>query len=168
MKYRLSGLVNDSIVDGPGLRLAVFMQGCPYDCPGCHNPQTHDPLGGREADTEDVCAKLDKNPLLAGLTLSGGEPFLQPEAAAVMAAYARQKGLNVWAYTGSTYEALRQRNDPAVDHLLALVDVLVDGPFVLAQKSLDVPWRGSRNQRLIDVQQSLQAGETVFWQAPAW
>ena len=104
MRFRLSGIVNDSIVDGPGLRLAVFMQGCPYGCPGCHNPQTHDVMGGREADTEEVRAILKKNPLLDGLTLSGGEPLLQPQAAREMAEMAKAQGLNVWCYTGDTVE----------------------------------------------------------------
>ena len=96
MRFRLSGIVNDSIVDGPGLRLTVFMQGCPYGCPGCHNPQTHDVMGGREADTEEVRAMLKKNPLLDGLPLSGGEPLLQPQAACEMAEMAKAQGLNVW------------------------------------------------------------------------
>ena len=104
MRFRLSGIVNDSIVDGPGLRLTVFMQGCPYGCPGCHNPQTHDVMGGREADTEEVRAMLKKNPLLDGLTLSGGEPLLQPQAACEMAEMAKAQGLNVWCYTGDTVE----------------------------------------------------------------
>ena len=163
MRFRLSGLANDSIVDGPGLRLAGFMQGCPYDCPGCHNPQTHDPQGGREADTQEVFDLLDRNPLLDGLTLSGGEPMMQPEAAALMAAYAKEKGLNVWCYTGSTWEAIAKEGDPAKRHLLSLVHVLVDGPFVQAEKSLELSWRGSRNQRLIDVPRSLASGTPVLW-----
>ena len=111
-------------------------------------------------------ALLDKNPLLDGLTLSGGEPLAQPEAAARMAGYAREKGLNVWCYTGSTWEALIRENDPAKQTLLALVDVLVDGPFVQAEKSLELSWRGSRNQRLIDVPRSLAAGSVVLWEPP--
>lgn len=164
MRFQLSGLVNDSIVDGPGLRLSVFMQGCPYHCPGCHNPQTHDPQGGKAADTEDILAKLKSNPLLDGLTLSGGEPLLQPEAAAIMAEQAKDLGLNVWCYTGSTFEEILKSESKAVGRLLSLLDVLVDGPFVEAQKSLDVVWRGSPNQRLIDVQASLKEGKTVLWQ----
>ncbi len=164
MRFQLSGLVNDSIVDGPGLRLAVFMQGCPYHCPGCHNPQTHDPEGGKAADTEDILTKLKSNPLLDGLTLSGGEPLLQPEAAVLMAEQAKGLGLNVWCYTGSTFEEILKSEDKAVFSLLSLLDVLVDGPFVEAQKSLDVAWRGSRNQRLIDVQASLKEEKAVLWQ----
>lgn len=164
MRFQLSGMVNDSIVDGPGLRLAVFMQGCPYRCPGCHNPQTHDVSGGQTADTQDVLAKLKSNPLLDGLTLSGGEPLVQPQAAAVMAEQARGLGLNVWCYTGSTFEEIIKTKDEAVNRLLSLLSVLVDGPFIEAQKSLDVAWRGSSNQRLIDVPASLKQGKTVLWQ----
>ena len=164
MRCRLSGIVNDSIVDGPGLRLAVFMQGCPYACPGCHNPDTHDPMGGREADTGEVQAMLRKNPLLDGLTLSGGEPLAQPEAAREMAAMAKAMGLNVWCYTGDIFEHMIKQQDPAVMAALTLIDVLVDGPFLQAQKTLELDFRGSKNQRLIDVQPSLKAGEAVLWE----
>ncbi len=157
-------MVNDSIVDGPGLRLAVFMQGCPYDCPGCQNPQTHDPMGGREADTEEVREKLKRNPLLDGLTLSGGEPLMQPEAARELAAMAKEMGLNVWCYTGNTFENLLKEAKPAVLEALRQIDVLVDGPFIAAQKSLDLLFRGSKNQRLVDVPKSLEAGKAVLWE----
>ena len=163
MRFRLSGIVNDSIVDGPGLRLAVFMQGCPYGCPGCHNPQTHDVMGGREADTEEVRAMLKKNPLLDGLTLSGGEPLLQPQAAREMAEMAKAQGLNVWCYTGDTVEHMLKNRAPDVMAALEYVDVLVDGPFILEQKSLDLRFRGSRNQRLINMPATLKAGKAVLW-----
>jgi len=164
MRFRLSGIVNDSIVDGPGLRLAVFMQGCPYGCPGCYNPQTHDVMGGREADTEEVRAMLKKNPLLDGLTLSGGEPLLQPQAAREMAEMAKAQGLNVWCYTGDTVEHMLKNRAPDVMAALEYVDVLVDGPFILEQKSLDLRFRGSRNQRLINMPATLKAGKAVLWE----
>ena len=163
MRFRLSGIVNDSIVDGPGLRLAVFMQGCPYGCPGCHNPQTHDVMGGREADTQEVRAMLKKNPLLDGLTLSGGEPLLQPQAAREMAEMAKAQGLNVWCYTGDTVEHMMLTKDPEIILALEQIDVLVDGPFILEQKSLDLRFRGSRNQRLINMPATLKAGKAVLW-----
>ena len=163
MRFRLSGIVNDSIVDGPGLRLAVFMQGCPYGCPGCHNPQTHDVMGGREADTQEVRAMLKKNPLLDGLTLSGGEPLLQPQAAREMAEMAKAQGLNVWCYTGDTVEHMLKNCAPDVMAALEHIDVLVDGPFILEQKSLDLRFRGSRNQRLINMPATLKAGKAVLW-----
>ena len=163
MRFRLSGIVNDSIVDGPGLRLTVFLQGCPYACPGCHNPQTHDVMGGREADTEEVRAMLKKNPLLDGLTLSGGEPLLQPQAACEMAEMAKAQGLNVWCYTGDTVEHMMLTKDPEIILALEQIDVLVDGPFILEQKSLDLRFRGSRNQRLINMPATLKAGKAVLW-----
>ena len=161
MKLRIAGIANDSIVDGPGLRLTVFFQGCPYRCPGCHNPQTHDREGGREADTAEILALMEKNPLLDGLTLSGGEPFLQPQAALELALAAKARGLNVWIYSGATYEELKDAQDKATDALLEACDVLVDGPFILARRSLDLRFRGSRNQRLIDLEKTRQAGQTV-------
>jgi anaerobic ribonucleoside-triphosphate reductase activating protein len=159
MNMRISGLVNDSIVDGPGFRFAVFAQGCPHHCPGCHNPQTHDFGGGRDMDTAEIIDKFLANPLLDGITLTGGEPFRQSEACLELAKAARGAGLNVWAYSGYTYEEILR--DPAMRALLSQVDVLVDGRFVLAERSLSLRFRGSRNQRLIDVPKSLESGTVV-------
>ena len=167
MEIRINGLVNDSIVDGPGLRFAVFTQGCYRGCSGCHNPDTHDPLGGRPDDTDRIIGLLRENPLLDGLTLTGGEPFEQPAACLELARGARALGLNVWAYTGYTYEQLKDRSDPDIDALLAMLDVLVDGPFDVSQRSLELDFRGSRNQRLLDLKQS-DNGSPVLWQPPAW
>ena len=163
---RIANTVSDSIVDGPGLRFTVFTQGCPHRCPGCHNPDTHDPAGGREAAVEELAEKLLSNPLTDGLTLSGGEPFCQAEECAKLAAAAREKGLNVWTYTGYTYERLISGEVPGAMDLLAQTDVLVDGPFVEAQKSYAALFRGSTNQRLIDVPRSLAAGQVVLWERP--
>ncbi|MBR4080242.1 MAG: anaerobic ribonucleoside-triphosphate reductase activating protein [Clostridia bacterium] len=168
MNIRIAGTVNDSIVDGPGCRYTVFTQGCPHHCLGCHNPESHDFAGGRDADTDALLAELRANPLLDGLTLSGGEPFCQPEACLALAQGARAAGLNVWAYTGYTWEALLTEADPARMALLRAVDVLVDGPFLLAQRSLELTFCGSRNQRLIDVAKSLAVGQVVLWQKPSW
>lgn len=161
MKIRTAGTVNDSIVDGPGLRLTVFVQGCSHHCPGCHNPQTHDPNGGKETDTETLIAQMKKNPLLSGLTLSGGEPMEQPEACYELAKAAHEMGLNVWCYTGYTFEELFNKCDEAQVALVDSVDVLVDGPFILSQRSLEIPWRGSRNQRVIDVKSTLKEGKII-------
>ena len=161
MRIRIAGVTNDSIVDGPGFRLAVFTQGCPHHCPGCHNPETHDSQGGHDADTAEIIAAMQKNPLLAGVTLTGGEPMMQPQACLELARAAHAAGKNVWCYTGFTFETLLQEADPQRLALLRETDVLVDGPFLLAQRSLDVRFRGSRNQRLIDVQKSLSLGKTV-------
>ena len=160
---RIAGTVQDSIVDGPGFRFVLFTQGCPHHCEGCQNPQTHDPAGGTEISTEEIVGQILSNPLTDGVTFSGGEPFEQAAECAVIARQAREQGLNVWTYTGYTFEQLaeKMKTDKGTEELLVLTDVLVDGRFVLAQKSFDVPWRGSRNQRLIDVPQSLAAGRAV-------
>lgn len=164
MRFRLAGVVNDSIVDGPGLRLAVFAQGCPHHCPECHNPQSHDFDGGEWGDTAEILRIAEDNCLLDGITLTGGEPFCQPEACAELARGAHELGLNVWVYTGYLFENLLNGTD-AQRELLKNADVLVDGLFLIAQKSMDVRFRGSKNQRLIDVQKSLNAGHAVELEA---
>lgn len=161
MMIRIAGLVNDSIVDGPGFRMAVFTQGCPHRCEGCHNPQTWDKDGGKVVEINEIVEQMRKNPLLSGLTLSGGEPFMQLRPCAALAGAAKKMGLNVWCYTGYTWEKLW--GWPYARLLLSQIDVLVDGPFVLAEKSLELPWRGSRNQRLIDVQASLREERMVLY-----
>ena len=158
MKIRIAALVNDSIVDGPGLRYAVYTQGCTHHCKGCHNPQTHDPKGGRETDTGIIWREIEENPLLSGITFSGGDPLLQPLPLEELAEKAHEKGLSVWCYTGWTWESLMRKSDPDMMTLLKNVDVLVDGPFLLDQRTLDLPFRGSKNQRLIDVAESLRFG----------
>ena len=163
---RIANVVSDSIVDGPGLRFTVFTQGCPHHCPGCHNPETHDPAGGRPVTVEELAEQMLSNPLLDGLTLSGGEPFDQAEECAALAARAKARGLSVWAYTGYRYEALLEKGEPQVLALLEQVDVLVDGPFVEALKSYDALFRGSTNQRLIDLPKSRAAGAVVLWSRP--
>ena len=169
MKIRIAGTVNDSIVDGPGLRYVVFVQGCSHHCPGCHNPETWDFDGGKEIDTHDLVLEMIKNPLLSGLTLSGGEPFDQPKESARLALCAKLQGKNVWCYTGYTWEELTKKPIRREwDNLLFFIDVLVDGPFIQEQKSLELDYRGSRNQRLIDVHKSLDKGEVVLWAPEKW
>lgn len=168
MRISLSGVTGDSIVDGPGLRLTIFTQGCLHHCPGCHNPQTHDPEGGSWADTEDILAAAAENPLLDGITLSGGDPFLQPVPCLALAEGAHKIGLNVWTYTGYTWEALLEENDAEKLALLKETDVLVDGPFLLAEHSLELRFCGSRNQRLIDVKKSLAEDKVVLWEEPSY
>lgn len=168
MRISLSGVTGDSIVDGPGLRLTIFTQGCLHHCPGCHNPQTHDPEGGSWADTEDILAAAAENPLLDGITLSGGDPFLQPVPCLALAEGAHKIGLNVWTYTGYTWEALLEENDAEKLALLKETDVLVDGPFLLAERSLELQFCGSRNQRLIDVKKSLAEDKVVLWEEPSY
>ena len=167
---RLYGLAAESIVDGPGYRTAIFTQGCPYHCPGCHNPESQPFEGGRLWTLDEVEKQFSGNPLLSGITLSGGEPAEQAEACAELARRAHQKGLNVWTYTGTTLEKLEERakTDEALRQLLEETDVLVDGPFVLAERSLELDFRGSRNQRLIDMNQTRQAGKVVLYTPPEW
>ena len=163
---RIAGMIQDSIVDGPGFRFTLFTQGCPHNCEGCHNPETHDFNGGSEMSTDEIIKKLLSNPLTDGITFSGGEPFEQAGDCAVIARTARENGLNVWAYSGYTFEELLEKAEkqPGVMELLKLTDVLVDGRFILAQRSLSLKWRGSANQRILDVPRSLEAGTAVLRQ----
>lgn len=151
-RLRLAGIVEDSIVDGPGLRLTLFTQGCPHDCPGCHNPETHPVNGGSFHSLDELVARYRENPLLAGVTFSGGEPFLQAGALARLAARIHALGGTVITYTGFIFEelALRARKDAAIADLLEATDLLIDGPYMEALRSLDIAWRGSSNQRLLD------------------
>ena len=167
---RMYGVVSDSIVDGPGYRTAIFVQGCPHHCEGCHNPESHDFAAGKDMTLDEIEQKFTGNPLLDGITLSGGEPFCQPAGCAELARRAHGKGLNVWCFTGYRYEALLERaqSEPDVKALLSEIDVLVDGPFVLAQRSLDLLYKGSKNQRLIDLQKTRQTGAITLWEPPQW
>lgn len=151
-RLRLAGIVEDSIVDGPGLRLTIFTQGCPHDCPGCHNPETHPVNGGSFHSLDELEARYRENPLLAGVTFSGGEPFLQARPLAELAARIHSLGGTVITYTGFVFEdlAARARKDAAVAALLEATDLLIDGPYIRALRSLDIAWRGSSNQRLLD------------------
>ena len=162
MKLRIAGTVNDSIVDGPGIRFTVFVQGCPHDCKGCHNPQTHDFEGGTVADTEELLERIKGNPLLDGVTFSGGEPFCQAEALACLGREIKRLGLNIVTYTGYTFEKLYgSRNENHWNELLETTDVLIDGPFILEQKDWELTFRGSSNQRYIDCKKSLEMGIAV-------
>lgn len=163
---RIANTIQDSIVDGPGLRFTVFTQGCPHHCPGCHNPGTHDPDGGVEVTVAELAARMNSNSATGGLTLSGGDPFMQAAECAELARLAHESGRDVWAYTGWTYEQLLKEGDPDRLALLAQVDVLVDGPFVESRKSYAALFRGSDNQRLIDMNQTRARGEVTLWTRP--
>lgn len=163
---RLAGAVNDSIVDGPGIRLAIFVQGCSHHCKGCQNPETWNPEGGYVKTVDDIARAMAANPLLDGITLSGGEPMEQPVPLTELADIAHEHKLNVWCYSGYTFEQLLDDKPSAEAHeLLRHVDVLVDGPYVESERSLDLHFRGSANQRIIDVPASLEAGEVVLREA---
>lgn len=190
----LFGTVPDSIVDGPGLRYAVFVQGCSHGCPGCHNPESQPAEGGTETALADLLADIESNGLVHDVTLTGGEPFEQPQACAVLARELKKRGYGIWSFTGYLYDDLLKRaetaraerarraeaglegaalaegiaDDLAVGDLLEAIDVLVDGPFVESRKSLELKWCGSSNQRLIDLPATRAAGHVVLWQSPAF
>ena len=161
---RLSGIVSESVVDGLGFRMAIFTQGCKHNCKGCHNPQTHALDGGEVTDLKFILEEIEKDPLLDGITLSGGEPFLQPKPLAVLCREAHARGLDVWCYSGYTYEELcaLAETDRDVRALLSEVDVLIDGRFVLEKLDLKLKFRGSSNQRILDMKKTRESG------APVW
>ena len=163
----LSGIAQDSIVDGPGIRTTIFCQGCPHHCPGCHNPETWDFGCGTDVPVEDLVDVVRSNPLCRGVTFSGGEPFAQAAGFAKLARLLKEKGYEVASYSGYTFEELLEGSEDQ-KALLQSIDILIDGPFLLAERSLEVPFRGSRNQRILDVKQSLAAGKAVPTTSGRW
>lgn len=213
---RLFGAVSDSIVDGPGIRFSVFVQGCSHHCPGCHNPQSWPFDAGEDVRIDQLVERILQNKLALGVTLSGGDPFDQPAACAELARRVKAAGRNIWVYTGYLYEDLlemvadlpsegdgavvgdaaqadassetdaaavdaasetdgeevvascakdrKQARLKAIRNLLDLADVLVDGPFIQDKRSLGLRYRGSSNQRLIDMEKTHRAGHVVLWQ----
>lgn len=164
MNVRVCGFSRESVVDGPGIRAVVYTQGCSMKCRGCHNPSTWDPEGGYDMDIEGIFQTIRETRLLRGVTFSGGEPFLQPEPLAELARKVKGLGLNVVTFSGYTYEELLEmgRDNPQITELLGLTDLLIDGPFKEEERDLGLAFRGSRNQRIIDVQQSLASGTTAL------
>lgn len=159
MKIRLAGEINDSIVDGPGIRYTIFFQGCYHNCPECHNQHTHDPNGGYESDTEIVLDKIKSNFLLDGVTFSGGEPLLQINACIEIAKHCKLYGLNVLCYTGFTYEQAIQIK--GFNELVEYLDFLIDGRYEKNLRDLSLRFRGSRNQRIIDIQKTKKEGKII-------
>ena len=164
MKIRLATneIQRDSIVDGEGIRSVIWTQGCIHNCKGCHNPETHSFQEGIIGDVDIIKEKINSLEGQDGITFSGGDPIEQSEACAELAIYARELGFNIWCYTGYTFEELIERMEyfPKIKTFLENIDVLVDGKFQIQNKSYDVPFRGSKNQRLIDVKKSLKKGVT--------
>ena len=163
----LSGIVSDSIVDGPGIRTTIFCQGCPHHCPGCHNPETWDFGCGTQVPVEDLVDIVRSNPLCRGVTFSGGEPFAQAAGFAKLARLLKEKGYEVASYSGYTFEELLGGSDDQKE-LLSSIDILIDGPFLMAEKSLEIAFRGSRNQRILDVKKSLAEGMAVPVTSGRW
>ncbi len=157
-------LQSDSIVDGPGLRTVIWTQGCSHHCKGCQNPQTWDFNGGGLVKVDDVLEAIDELECQTGITFSGGDPMYQVEACNRIAEYCKDKGYNIWVYTGFTYEEvlkLAEKNPTYID-FLSKIDVLVDGRFILEERDLSLLFRGSRNQRLIDMPKTLESGKVVL------
>ena len=164
MEIRLAApLQKNSIVDGEGIRAVIWTQGCIHNCFGCHNPETHDVNGGMLVDIEELKQEIKSLNEETGVTFSGGDPFCQIDACLELAKFCHDCGLNVWCYTGYTYEKLMELSKEKINILKFLkeIDVLIDGPFILAKKSFDVKFRGSKNQRVIDVKKSLKQGSVV-------
>lgn len=162
---RIAGIVRESIVDGPGIRFTVFCQGCPHACKGCHNPETHDFAGGKDVSIDRLIEEIEKDKLLAGVTFSGGEPFCQPGAFAELGKRVKELGLNITVFSGYTLEQLNDMSVQNADvrELLELTDILIDGPFVNDLRDLTLQFRGSSNQRVIDMNETRKRGETTIW-----
>lgn len=159
---RLAGIIAESIVDGPGIRFVLFTQGCPHHCEGCHNPETHDFSKGTDCDIEKIARKIKKNPIVRGVTFSGGEPMCQARALAPLAKILKESGYHLACYTGYTFEELLDRQNPGELALLSFLDLLIDGKFLLAQKDLTLKFRGSKNQRILNVPESLLQKKAIL------
>lgn len=157
---RIAGITHESIVDGPGIRTTVFLQGCPHKCLGCHNPETHAIEGGREVSLLSILTEIQSDLLSEGVTFSGGEPFLQAPLLIPLLAELKEAGRHLMAYSGYRWESLLQEKNRA--RMLSYLDVLVDGPYLEHLRTLDEPFRGSSNQRVIDVPESLSKGRVVL------
>jgi len=163
MEIRLAGIVNESVVDGPGVRMTIFTQGCPHNCSGCQNPETHDFNGGYLAETADILEPIAMRKYVKGISISGGEPMCQSEATADLVKKAKEMGKDVVIYTGYLFEKLinMAEKDPSINEIIQNADYIIDGPFKETEKSLSLAFRGSSNQRIIDVASSLSAGKVV-------
>lgn len=158
---RIAGVIKESIVDGPGIRLTLFTQGCTHGCRDCHNPQTHALDGGYECSAAKIIDEVSKNPLLSGITFSGGEPILQAKQLVEVAKGVTNIGKTCFVYSGFTFEQLLEKNDADVIELLSLCDYLVDGLYIAEQRDMMLHFRGSRNQRIIDLKASLLKMEAI-------
>lgn len=162
MELRVAGIVKESVVDGPGFRYVIFAQGCTHCCKGCHNPDTHDLGGGYLVDADSLVEDIKQNIYIDGVTFSGGEPFLQAEAFLHIAEKLKEAETNIVCYTGFTFEELLLKKDYNIQRLLENIDLLIDGPYIERLKDLSLPFRGSSNQRIIDVQRSMSIQKVVF------
>ncbi|MDR2730959.1 MAG: anaerobic ribonucleoside-triphosphate reductase activating protein [Treponema sp.] len=162
---RLSGIIPESVVDGPGLRIVIFTQGCPHQCPHCQNPETWDRDAGKEFSVRQVIRSLKQHKKnKRGITFSGGEPFLQPAELVQAANAARQMGLDIVTYTGFTYEELIADTNDDIKSLLSATDILIDGKYIHALRNIGLQFRGSSNQRLIDIAITKKTGQLTLWE----
>ncbi len=162
MKIRIAGTTPESIVDGKGMRFTVFTQGCPHACKGCHNPQSWSNDGGKIVDTDELFNDFAENPILSGMTFSGGEPFLQPVPLIELAKKVKAIGKDITIYTGYTFEQLESSNNTEIKELLSYADILIDGKFEEDKKDLELLFRGSSNQRVIDINETRKEGKLVL------
>lgn len=160
---RLSGIAYESLVNGPGMRRVYFSQGCKHNCLGCFNPDTHDFNGGEELDMDKLIEDTVNNPILKGVTFSGGDPLEKAEEFSYMAKAFKKSGLNIWCYTGYTFEEIieNMKFDRYLKELMENIDVLVDGKFEINKKDEGLRFRGSSNQRIIDVQKTLRLRKII-------
>ena len=167
-RLNIAGIVNDSIVDGVGLRFVVFVQGCPRKCKGCHNAETQPFIEKTLMTPQEIMQKIDKNILLDGVTFSGGEPMCQAKNLSVIAKLIKDRGLHLAVYTGYTYDNLINSNIEGVKDLLQYVDILIDGEFIEELRDYNLKFRGSSNQRVIDVQESIKQNQMVLVTDEKW
>ena len=165
---RIAGIERESIVDGPGIRTVIFCQGCLRHCEGCHNPETWPLNAGELVSVDDAAAIVHSNPLCHGITFSGGEPFLQADELFKLAKKLREDGYEIASYTGFTFEELLINGTQGQRDLLSVLDVLIDGSFILSERTLDLNFRGSSNQRILNVQESLRVGKAVLEDSSRW
>lgn len=157
---RVAGIQPSSIVDGPGFRYTLFLQGCSHHCDGCHNPATWDKNGGKEMTVEDILADIKKEYYIDGVTVSGGEPLEQAKELKKLLYLLKEENYHIVLFSGYTFEQIKENENMAT--CLAYVDVLIDGEYKKDLRSLSLRFRGSENQRVIDVPESLSEGKTVF------
>lgn len=165
-KIKVAGIVCESIVDGPGIRYTIFVQGCNHLCFGCHNQHTQDASGGEYRTIDSIISDISENPLLDGVTLSGGEPFEQSDSLSVFAKKLKALGYHIITYSGYTYEEIREKEKliPSFGELLNYTDILVDGKFDMKKRNLKLKFRGSENQRVIDVKETIKSGKIIITQ----
>ena len=161
MTIRVLSVLHDTTVDGPGFRTSIYCAGCGHHCPGCHNPQSWDFDGGEERSVDDLMAEITEDPF-ADVTFTGGDPLYQAASFTELARRIKQEtNKNIWCYTGFLFEDIRDKAQ--FQKLFNHIDVIVDGRFDLSQRNEDLPFRGSANQRIIDVQKSLREDNIVMW-----